>query len=40
LYLRKMTADDSKTKTYVKFDGKDGWKFREWALKVKAMGAR
>jgi len=36
----KMTADDSKTETYVKFDGKDSRKFHEWALKVKAMGAR
>ncbi len=36
----KMTADDSKTKTHVKFDGKDSWKFCKWALKVKAMGTR
>jgi len=35
-----MTANDSKTKTYIKFDGKDGQKFCKWALKVKAMGAR
>ncbi len=35
-----MTANDSKTKTYIKFDGKDSQKFCEWVLKVKAMGAR
>ncbi len=35
-----MSAKDSKTKTYIKFDRKDGQKFHKWAIKVKAMGVR
>jgi len=35
-----MSSKDNKAKSYVKFDGKDAWKFWEWATKTKAVTAR
>jgi len=32
-----MSSEDSKTKTYIKFDGKDARKFWEWTTKTKAV---
>jgi len=35
-----MASKDNKTKSFVKFNGKDAWKFWEWATKTKAVAAR
>jgi len=37
---QKIASKDNKTKSYVKFDGKDVQKFWEWATKTKAVAAR
>jgi len=36
----KMSSEDNKTKSYIKFDWKDVWKFWEWATKTDAVTAR
>jgi len=35
-----MTSENNKTKSYVKVDGKDEWKFREWIAVTMAVGAK
>jgi len=35
-----MAGKDNKTKSYIKFDGKDAWRFWEWATATKAVAAR
>jgi len=35
-----MTSKNNKTKSYVKFDGKDVWKFQEWVTVTMAVGAK